>query len=124
MREKVKFIRITTTQDATGRIVNTESIYYEPKGAEVTEIQPSLDTIVGQDSISMLINVKIRYNPEVFIRIGDKIEWRGFRFNSIVMKVDPWRRFISIKAMSEMETSDRDNPPQILAMSEIPLELL
>ena len=123
MREKVKFIRIETTQDNTGQIVNTETIYYEPKGAEVTEIQPSLDTIVGQDSISMLINVKIRYNPEVFIRIGDKIEWRGFRFNSIVMKVDPWRRFVSIKAMSEMETSDRDGTPNILSIDEIPLEL-
>lgn len=124
LREKIQFIRVTATQSDTGELVNTESVFYSPKGASVKEITPSNDTIIGQDAISMLIEVVIRYNPSVIIRIGDKIEWRGFRFNALSPKVDALRRWVTIKAFSEMENTDRSgNAGEVDIMEEIPLEL-
>jgi hypothetical protein len=107
LREKIAFIRVTQSQDSTGQLVNTELIYYEPKGAYVREITPSNDLIIQQENISTLIEVKIRYNPEIAIILGDKIEWRGFRFNALAPKIDPMRNWIMIKAFSEIETTDR-----------------
>lgn len=114
LREKIKFIRVTTTQDVDGELVNSESTYYEPQGAQVTELQPSVDVIAQQQNLTTIIEVKLRYNPEVSIINGDKIEWRGFRFNALSPKVDPLRRWVTIKAFSEIETTDReegDTPP-------------
>lgn len=108
MREKITFIRVTPTQDENGDLTNQETIIYHPSGAEVVEINPSIDLIAQQANINSIIRVKIRYNPEIPIRIGDKIEWRGFRFNSLTMKVDPRRTYVLINAMSEMETTQRD----------------
>lgn len=107
MREKVQFIRVTQTQDSTGQLVNTESVYYEPLGVSVKEITPSVDVIAQQQNITTLIEVKMRYNPEKPVINGDKIEWRGFRFVALSPKVDPLRRWVYIKAFSEIETTDR-----------------
>lgn len=106
-REKISFIRVTQTQDSTGQLVNTENTYYEPKAASVEELKPSVDVIVQQQNISQLVRVKIRYNPEVLILNGDKIEWRGFRFNALAPKVDRFRRYIEIMAFSEIESTSR-----------------
>ena len=108
LREIVTFGRNTITQDLnTGDLVNVSAIYYRPKGADVKELQPSIDVIATQQNISMLIEVKIRYNPEVAILNGDKIYWRGFTFNALAPKVDPFRDYIYIKAFSEIETTNR-----------------
>lgn len=110
LREKVTFSRNTQSQDpVTGDLINTLVTYYWPKGANVRELQPSVDVIVQQQNISMLIEVQIRYNPEVNILNGDKIEWRGFTFNALSPKVDPMRTWITIKAFSEIETTNRES---------------
>lgn len=106
-REKISFIRITQTQDSTGQLVNSENTYYSPKAASVEELKPSVDVIVQQQNISQLVRVNIRYNPEVLILNGDKIEWRGFRFNALDPKVDRFRRYIEIMAFSEIESTSR-----------------
>jgi hypothetical protein len=108
LREKISFIRVSSTKDSTGDLVNTETVYYEPKGASVREITPSVDVIAQQQNLSTLIEVKIRYNPEIAILNGDKILWRGFRFNALAPKVDMMRDWITIRAFSEMETTDRN----------------
>lgn len=108
MREKVSFIRVNNSQDSSSQLVNTETIYYEPKGVSVKQITPSIDMIAQQQNITSLIEIEMRYNPEVSIINGDKIEWRGFRFNALSPTVDPLRRFIKIKAFSEIETTNRD----------------
>lgn len=109
LREKVIFRRNTTTQNSTtGDLENTLVTYYQPKGANVKELSPSVDVIAQQQNINMLIEVQIRYNPEVIILNGDKIEWRGFTFNALAPKVDPFRTWITIKAFSEIETTDRE----------------
>lgn len=107
-REKIQFIRVSQSQDETGQLVNIETTYFEPKAASVEEIKASVDVIVQQQNISQLIKIKLRYNPEMAILNGDKIEWRGFRFNALAPKVDRYRRYIEIMAFSEMETTDRN----------------
>jgi hypothetical protein len=112
MREKVVFKRSIETQNpVTGNLINTVSTYYEPKGASVREITPSVDTIVQKQELGTLIEVVIRYNPSVIIQNGDQIEWRGFYFTSLAPKVDPLRRYITIKAFSAMETTNRNGSP-------------
>ncbi len=109
MREKVVFKRSIQTQDpVTGQLINTVSIYYEPKGASVKEITPSVDVVAQKQDLSTLIEVLIRYNPSVAIQNGDQIEWRGYYFTALAPKVDPLRRYITIKAFSAMETTDRN----------------
>ena len=107
-REKITFIRVTQTQDGSGQLVNTEAVFFSPKAAIVKELSPSVDVIVQQQNITALIQVELRYNPEIAILNGDKIEWRGFRFNALAPKVDRYRRWITIKAFSEIETTDRN----------------
>jgi len=114
LREKVSFIRSIKSQDSTGQLVNAELTYYQPMGASVKELTPSIDLIAQQQSISSLIEIKIRYNPEISIINGDKISWRGFRFNALAPKVDPLRRWITIKAFSEIETTNRSSETQII----------
>jgi hypothetical protein len=112
MREKVVFKRSIETQNpVTGNLINTVSTYYEPKGASVREITPSVDTIVQKQDLGTLIEVVIRYNPSVVIQNGDQIEWRGYYFTSLAPKVDPLRRYITIKAFSAMETTNRNGSP-------------
>jgi hypothetical protein len=112
MREKVVFKRSIETQNpVTGNLINTVSTYYEPKGASVREITPSVDTIVQKQDLGTLIEVVIRYNPSVVIQNGDQIEWRGFYFTSLAPKVDPLRRYVTIKAFSAMETTNRNGSP-------------
>jgi len=108
LREKVRFIRVTKDQDSTGQLVNTEAVFYEPKGVSVREITPSIDVIAQQQNITSIIEIKMRYNPEISIINGDKIEWRGFIFNALSPKVDLLRRWVSIKAFSEIETTNRE----------------
>ena len=108
-RELITFSRITPTQDpVTGALTNVETDFYSPKGASVREITPSIDVIAQQQNVTMLIEIKLRYNPEIEIRNGDKITWRGYRFNSLTPSVDPLRRWITIKAFSEIETTSRE----------------
>lgn len=107
-REKISVYRINMTQDDTGELVNSEELYYSPKAASVEEVRPSVDVIAQQQNISQLIKIRLRYNPEISIHNGDKIYWRGFRFNSLAPKVDRYRRYVEILAFSEMETTDRN----------------
>lgn len=106
-REKITFIRVTQTQDGSGELINSEAVFFSPQAAIVKELSPSVDVIVQQENITALIQVELRYNPEIAIIAGDKIEWRGFRFNALAPKVDRFRRWITIKAFSEIETTNR-----------------
>lgn len=108
-REKISFIRVTSDQDDTGQLVNTEMTYYTPKAVSVQELRSSLETIAQQGNIVQGVKVKMRYNPENEILNGDFIEWRGFRFTNLTFKVDPYRRFIEIMALSEIETTNRNS---------------
>lgn len=122
-REKISFIRVSQSQDETGQLVNVETVYYEPKAAIVEELKSSVDLIVQQQNISALIRVTLRYNKSVSIINGDKIEWRGFRFNALAPQVDRFRRYIVILAFSEIETTDREVEEDELTSLQADLQL-
>ncbi len=110
MIEKIRFYRITLVPDGMGGSIPTEETIWEPQGAEVQEMRPSTELIATQQNISQVIRIRCRYNPEIAIKIGDKIEWRGFTFNSLLPTVDRRTRMMEIMAVSEIETTDREVP--------------
>jgi len=76
--------------------------------ARVREKQPSTDLIASQQNIYNVVEFLMRYRPQTFIKIGDRVTWRGFTFtvaNSMI--VDALRTSITILATAEMETSER-----------------
>ena len=110
MIEKIRFFRVHLTPDPMGGSISTEETIWEPQGAEVREMRPSTELIATQQNISQVIRIRCRYNPEIAIKIGDKIEWRGFTFNSLLPTVDRRTRMMEIMAVSEIETTDREVP--------------
>ena len=108
MIEKIRFFRVHLTPDPMGGSTATEETIWEPQGAEVKEMRPWAELIATQQNISQVIRIRCRYNPEIAIKIGDKIEWRGFIFNSLLPTVDRRTRMMEIMAVSEIETTDRE----------------
>ena len=106
--EKIRFFRFQLVSDGMGGNISTEVTIWEPQGAEVQEMRPSVELIATQQNISQVIRIRCRYNPEVSIKVGDKIEWRGFTFNSLLPTVDRRTRMMEIMAVSEIETTDRE----------------
>lgn len=110
MIERIRFYRTTLVPDGMGGSIPTEETIWEPQGAEVREMRPSVELIATQQNISQVIRIRCRYNPEIAIKIGDKISWRGFIFNSLLPTVDRRTRMMEIMAVSEIETTDREVP--------------
>ncbi len=108
MIEKIRFYRTVLVPDGMGGSIPTEETIWEPQGADVREMRPSTELIATQQNISQVILIRCRYNPEIAIKIGDKIEWRGFVFNSLLPTVDRRTRMMEIMAVSEIETTDRE----------------
>ena len=108
MIEKIRFYRVHLTPDPMGGSTATEETIWEPQGAEVKEMRPSTELIATQQNISQVIRIRCRYNPEIAIKVGDKISWRGFTFNSLLPTVDRRTRMMEIMAVSEIETTDRE----------------
>ena len=110
MIEKIRFFRVHLVPDPMGGSTATEETVWEPQGAEVKEMRPSTELIATHQNISQVIRIRCRYNPEIAIKIGDKISWRGFIFNSLLPTVDRRTRMMEIMAVSEIETTDREVP--------------
>lgn len=106
LREKIIIERQQSVQQPDGGMETVWATLHETF-ASVAEKRPSVDVIAQQQNIQTLIEIKIRYNPEVNIQAGDRIEWRGFYFMSMAPKVDPLRREILFTAYSEMEETER-----------------
>lgn len=108
LRERIKIERSVKTENPAGGW-STEWVKVHDTLAQVAEKKPSLDVIAQQENISTFIEIKIRFNPNVNIKIGDRIEWRGFYFTSMKPLVDFLRTTITILAFSEIETTDRSD---------------
>lgn len=76
--------------------------------AAVVEARSNPEMIANQENIVNYVHFKIRYRPEVFLNIGDRLTWRGFYFIVNNIKVDYLRTQIDIYVNSEMETSSRE----------------
>jgi len=75
--------------------------------AAVVEQRSNPEMIANQENIHNYVHFKIRYRPEIYIKISDRLTWRGFTFIVNNIKVDPLRTQIDIYVTSEMETSQR-----------------
>lgn len=106
LREKITIQQPVQVQRPDGGF-DTEWQTVKETFAQVTEKQPSVDAIAQQQNITGILEVRIRYNPEVAILNGYKIVWRGFEFVGMKPKVDPLRRHITLLVFSEIETTER-----------------
>jgi len=76
--------------------------------ASVTEQRSNPELVADQENIINYVHFKIRYRPDVFLNIADRLTWRGFHYIINNIKVDPVRTQIDIYVNSEMETSSRE----------------
>lgn len=106
LRDRISIQRKTTSQTPDG---GSETVWdtIHDTYADVEEVRPSVDVIAQQQNIQIMIRVRIRYNPELSIKNGDRIEWRGFILVAMAPKVDPLRRWIEFVAHSEIEETER-----------------
>lgn len=74
--------------------------------ASVKQEMPGADVIAQQENLSGVMIVKIRYRPTE-IKVGDIIEWRGFALTAMQPQVDFLRRWITIRSLSAIETTER-----------------
>lgn len=112
LREKITFYRPTRVPDGTGGATYVNIDRWTPQAAQVEEMEPTIEMIATQETLSQVVKVKIRYNPEQEIVLGDKFRWRGFVFNTIRIKVDRIKRFQYLIATAEIETNDRNDGSQ------------
>ncbi|MCY4781706.1 head-tail adaptor protein [Sphingobacterium sp. UT-1RO-CII-1] len=71
----------------------------------VTEKDASIDLIASQDNIGQVVMFTLRYNPEVFYQIGDRITWRSRDFKIHSLKVDTKRISTVIVGKAHNETT-------------------
>lgn len=78
--------------------------------SQVIEKRSDPAQVAGQENIYNFVSFRMRYRPDIFIKNGDRLTWRGNVFTVNNIKVDYLRTFIEIFVSSEMETSQRSEP--------------
>lgn len=107
LREKIKVERPTRTSIGGGAF---ETTYDEILStfAAVTEQRSNPEMVADQENIYNYVHFKIRYRPDIFLNISDRLVWRGFNYVVNNIKIDYRRTQIDIYVNSEMETSSRE----------------
>lgn len=108
LRDKIDISRPIRTPIGGGAYDTT----YDPilsTYSQVNELRSDPTQLAGQDNIYNFVSFKMRYRPEVFIKNGDRLTWRGNVFTVNNIKVDYLRTFIEIFVSSEIETSQRES---------------
>lgn len=106
LRELIKFLSPLRADNGSGGFNTTYSEYLSTYAAVVEESsKPQI--IAGQEDIINYVHFKIRYRPDVGIKNGDRLTWRGFNFTVNNIKVSGLRTKIDIFCNSEIETSER-----------------
>ena len=106
LREKVTVKRPVRTPDGSGGMDTAYDTILN-SFAKVVEERSDPRMIANQEDIINYVHFAIRYRPQVFIKIGDRLVWRSFNFTVNNIKVDPLRTRIDIFVNTEMETSER-----------------
>lgn len=107
LREKVTIDRPVRTPIGGGSS-DTTYIPLLDTYAAVVEERSNPEMIANQENIKNYVHFKIRYRPEIYIKISDRLTWRGFHFIVNNIKVTALRSQIDIYVNSEMETSSRE----------------
>lgn len=109
LNQKIKVERPTRTSIGGGAFDTTYDEILSTFAA-VKEQRSSPEMVADQENIYNYVHFKIRYRPDVFLNIGDRLVWRGFNYIVNNIKVDPMRTQIDIYVNAEMETSKRGEP--------------
>jgi head-tail adaptor len=124
LREKIDFERKTVTKLDNGDLASEWNPLLSTF-AKVTEKSGGYSYETGTVNGRSRIEVMIRYRPEIFIKIGDRVKWRYFTWiveNSPV--VDPLRTKITFMATMALDTSQRSEvPPNDVFPYVLPFEL-
>src|SRR5690606_30091330 len=106
LREKILIERVTRTPIGGGAsdaeyetILNTFAM--------VVEERSNPEKVANQQNIINYVHFLIKYRPEIYNKIADRITWRDFTFIINNIKVSSLRSQIDIYVNSEMETSKR-----------------
>jgi len=110
VRERVQFIRRVRVPDSVGGGTYADQVYWSPPAVFIRQMSNREISLATQKNLSMMIEIECRYNPEVQVKAGDLILWRGFYLTSLAPIPDRANRFMTIKAYSEIETSGRGVP--------------
>jgi phage head-tail adaptor, putative, SPP1 family len=105
LNERINVIRATEEELPDGSIKKTWMTLHSPF-CEVEEKDASIDVIASQENIGQVAIFTMRYNPEVFYQIGDRIKWRSREFKIHSFKVDSLRTKTVIIAKMHNETTE------------------
>ena len=108
-REKVSFLRPVRTPDGLGGGNYVNQVYWTPPAVFVEQLNMAETNLASQKGLQMLIEIECRYNPEKPVKAGDLVEWRGFLLTSMRPIPDRSGRKMTIRAYSEIETSNRES---------------
>lgn len=107
LREKILIERPERTSIGGGGFDTTYQTILNTFAA-VNEERSNGQLVANQDNIINYVHFKIRYRPDVFLSIGDRLTWRGFTYIVNNIKVNYLRTQIDIYCNAEMETSSRE----------------
>lgn len=107
LREKILVERPIRTSIGGGGFDTTYQTILNTYAA-VHEQRSRGELIASQDNIINYVHFKIRYRPDIFLNISDRLTWRGFTYIVNNIKVDYLRTQIDIYVDAEMETSSRE----------------
>lgn len=106
LREKLSFSNPVRVSNGSGGFTTTYVKYLDTFAA-VVEDRSTPQVIASQENVIDYVHFKIRYRPDLPVKNGDRLTWRGFNFTVNNIKVDPLRTQIDIYVNSEIETSER-----------------
>lgn len=104
LRERITVERYAETELPDGNVIKTWTTIHSPF-CDVIEKDASIDTIATLDEMAQVIIITLRYNPEVFYQIGDRIKWRDRVLKLHSLKVDAKRTTTTIIAKTHNETT-------------------
>lgn len=107
LREKILIERPIRTSIGGGGFETTYQTILNTF-ASVNEERSNGQLIANQESIINYVHFKIRYRPDIFLNISDRLTWRGFTYIVNNIKVSYFRTQIDIYCNSEMDTSSRE----------------
>lgn len=106
LNQRISIKRIVATQTSSGGAITTENVIIDTF-ASVLEKSSDPKLVGFQEGIQNFIEILIRYRPDLAIKNGDVIVWRGFNYTINNILVDPQRTFIKFVVASEMNISTR-----------------
>lgn len=105
LNERIHIQRFVETEEPDGNVTKTWTTIHTPF-CNVEEKDAGIDTIATHDDMSQVIVFTLRWNPEVFYKIGDRISWRDRELKIHSFKVSKDRTTTTIIGKTHNETTE------------------